>query len=114
MTSQQVRQKLRATDKNSITFQCGGATIIAHLKAVPLMECFIALASLCIAHYLVFAKLMAPALSRLLQNWILHFQPVRYDKSFSSLLSFKKRKRDFFFPNNRHLKIKVIGNVCIN
>lgn len=122
MTFQQVCQKLPATDKNSITFHCGCATIITHLKTVPLMEYFITPDSLCIVHYLVFAKPMA--LSR-------HFSylccfgigfyisnPVRYDKSFSSLLSFKKRKLDFsfffFFPNNHHLKIKVIGNVCIN
>lgn len=46
-------------DKNSITFCCGCATIITHLKTVLLIECFIMLGSLCILHYLVFAKLMA-------------------------------------------------------
>lgn len=85
------------------------------------MEYFITPDSLCIVHYLVFAKPMA--LSRHF-SYLCCFRigfyisnPVRYDKSFSSLLSFKKRKLDFsffFFPNNHHLKIKVIGNVCIN
>lgn len=74
--------------------------------------------SLCIVHYLVFAKLMAlPLHFPYLCFFRIGFyisEPVRYDKSFSSLLSFKKRKLDFFFFDNRHLKIKVIGNVCIN
>lgn len=76
--------------------------------------------SLCIVHYLVFAKLMAlPQHFSYLYFFRIGFyisEPVKYDKSFSSLLSFKKRKLDFFFffPHNHHLKIKVIGNVCIN
>ena len=46
-------------DKNSITLSCGCGTIITHLKTVLLIERFIMLGSLCILHYLVFAKLMA-------------------------------------------------------
>lgn len=106
-----------STDKNSITFHCGCATIITHLKTVPLIEYFIMLDSLCIVHYLVFAKLMAvPLHFSYLYFFRIGFyisKPARYDKSFSSPLSFKKRKLDSFF-NNHHLKIKVIGNVCIN
>lgn len=65
------------------------------------MEYFIMLDSLCIVHYLVFAKLMAlprhlPYLCFLRIGFYIS-NPVRYDKSFSSLLSFKKRKLDFFF-----------------
>lgn len=51
-------KKPLSTDKNSITFSRGCATIITHLKTVSLIECFIMLGSLCILHYLVFAKLM--------------------------------------------------------
>jgi hypothetical protein len=96
VTFQQVCQKLPATDKNSITFHWGSATIITHLKAVPLIEYFIMLDSLCIVHYLVFAKLMAlPQDFSYLSFFRIGFyisEPVRYDKSFSSLLSFKKLK----------------------
>lgn len=113
MTFQHVCQKHCTPDKNSITFHCGCATIITHLKTVPLIEYFIMLDSLCIVHYLVFAKLMA--LSRpfpYLYFFRIGFyisEPVRYDKSFSSLLSFKKCKLDFlFFLNNHPFKIKVI------
>lgn len=65
------------------------------------MEYFIMLDSLCIVHYLVFAKLMAlpwhlPYLCFLRIGFYIS-SPVRYDKSFSSLLSFKKRKLDSFF-----------------
>lgn len=106
MTFQQVCQKLPATDK---TFHCGCATIITHLKTVPLIEYFIMLDSLCIVHYLVFAELTAlPQHFSYLYFFRIGFyisEPARYDKSFSSLLSFKKRKLDFFFFNNHHLKL---------
>lgn len=83
------------------------------------MEYFIMLDSVCIVHYLVFAKLMAlPQCFSYLFSFRIGFyisEPVRYDKSFSSLLSSKKCKLDFFFFfNSHHLKIKVTGNVCIN
>lgn len=101
VTVQQFCQKLPAADKNSITFHCGCATIITHLKPVPLIEYFITPDSLCIVHYLVFAKPMAlPRHLPYLRFFRIGFyisSPVRYDKSFSSLLSFKKRKLDFFF-----------------
>lgn len=84
------------------------------------MEHFITLDSLCIVHYLVFAKLMVlPLHFPYLCFFRIGFyisKPARYDKSFSFLLSFKKKcKLDFFFfPNNHHLEIKVIGSACIN
>lgn len=63
-------------------------------KTVPLIEHFITLDSLCIVHYLVFAKLMAlPLHSPYLCCFRIGFyisKPARYDKSFSFLLSFKK------------------------
>lgn len=90
-------------------------------KAAPLIERFITLDSLRIVHYLVFAKLMAlPVHFPYLCFFRIGFyisKPARYDKSFSFLLSLKKnRKLDFFFffPNNHHLEIKVIGSACIN
>lgn len=90
-------------------------------KTAPLIEHFITLDSLCIVHYLVFAKLMAlPLHFPYLCFFRIGFyisKPARYDKSFSFLLSFKKKNANlisFFSPNNHHLEIKVIGSACIN
>lgn len=111
--------KASSADKNSITFHCGCATIITHLKTVPLIEHFITPDSLCIVHYLVFAKLMAlPLHFPYLCFFRIGFyisKPARYDKSFSFLLSLKKSPTNLisFFSNNHHLEIKVIGSVCI-
>jgi hypothetical protein len=89
--------KASSADKNSITFHCGCATIITHLKTVPLIEHFITPDSLCIVHYLVFAKLMAlPLHFPYLCFFRIGFyisKPARYDKSFSFLLSLKKKRR---------------------